>query len=168
MAEPFIGEIQMWGCNFAPKNWAFCNGTIISVNEQQVLYALLGTTYGGDGVKSFALPDLRARTPLHRGTYAPQGTRAGLEQVTINVNELATHNHAFNASSDVGTSAGPTNTPTLAKASEKSLYSEAAALSALSSNTLGNAGGGGNHENMQPTLVTNFCIAMLGLFPSRN
>ncbi len=168
MAEPFIGEIQMWGCNYAPKNWAFCNGTIISINDQQTLFALLGDTYGGDGRSTFALPDLRGRVPLHRGTYAPQGTKAGLEQVTIKANELAAHNHPFNASGDEGTAAGPANTPTLAKASTKPLYSEATSLTALSADTLTNTGGNGSHENMQPTLVTNFCIAMLGLFPGRN
>ena len=167
MSEPFLAEIRMVGFNFAPRGWAFCDGQILPINQNQSLYSLLGTTYGGDGRTSFALPDLRSRSPLHRGDGYQLGQNGGAETVTLTVAEIAAHTHAAEASS----TAGDVNRPEghiLADNVGGYRDYEPATNTALRSGTVANAGGGQAHTNMQPYTTISFCIALRGLFPSRN
>ena len=172
MSEPFLAEVRMVGFNFAPRGWAFCDGQILPINQNQSLYSLLGTTYGGDGRTSFALPDMRGRTPVHLGNYnggppVRLGDKGGEETHTLAANEMPQHQHAWqvtnNPTSDGqpvpnGNAFGPYNNG----------YTAAASLTALAAGTTANAGGGQAHNNMQPYLTVSFCIALQGLFPSRN
>ena len=166
MSEPFLAEIRIVGFNFAPRGWAFCDGQILPINQNQSLYSLLGTTYGGDGRTSFALPDLRSRAPMHKGDGHSLGQKCGAETVTLTAAEIAAHTHAAKASSTAGDQTTPTNR-VLASAN---FYRnpEAATTTALRSGTVTNAGGGQAHDNMQPYITLAFCIALRGLFPSRN
>ena len=170
MSEPFLAEIKIVGFNFAPRGWAFCDGQILPINQNQSLYSLLGTTYGGDGRTSFALPDLRGRTPIHvgssNGTNHQLGQKSGTETHSLTVSEMPAHNHQARASnSDANTPIPQGNIPgnVLAQA-----YRAPADLSPMASDTIANTGVNQSHENMQPYLVLNFCIALQGLFPSRN
>lgn len=170
MSEPFLAEIRMVGFNFAPRGWAFCDGQILPINQNQSLYSLLGTTYGGDGRTSFALPDLRSRTPLHQGSGYQLGQKAGAETVTLTAAEIPAHSHTAKASSTLadkrlatGLVFGETTPNTLAYKAPA-----AATNTALRSGTITNAGGGQAHDNMQPYLTVAFTIALRGLFPSRN
>ena len=166
MSEPFLAEIRIVGFNFAPRGWAFCDGQILPINQNQSLYSLLGTTYGGDGRTSFALPDLRSRTPIHKSDGHGLGQKGGAETVTLTAAEIAAHTHAVKASSSTGDNATP---PGDVLASVKAYRDpEAANMTALRSGTVVNAGGGQGHDNMQPYLTVAFCIALQGLFPSRN
>ena len=169
MSEPFLAEIRMVGFNFAPRGWAFCDGQILPINQNQSLYSLLGTTYGGDGRTSFALPDLRGRTPIHVGEGYRQGAKGGEETHTLGVNEISQHTHTLRASSSDGDSNLPPD-KVLAKESGGLYEANAPAsnLVPMVSGTLENAGGSQGHENMQPFLALNFTIALQGLFPSRN
>jgi microcystin-dependent protein len=171
MSEPFLAEIKIVGFNFSPRGWAFCDGQILPINQNQSLYALLGTTYGGDGRTTFALPDLRGRTPIHvgssNGTSHGLGQKAGAEGVALSVSEIPTHTHTARASSDLGNNPNPA-TRVLADTAPNELYHDATDLVALRSGTIANAGGGQPHNNMQPYLVLNYCIALQGVFPSRN
>ena len=169
MSEPFLAEIRIVGFNFAPRGWAFCDGQILPINQNQSLYSLLGTTYGGDGRTSFALPDLRSRTPIHRSDSHSLGQKSGAETVTLTAAEIAAHTHAVKATSSPSDNATPAN-EVLAQSVPTDLYRdpEAASTTALRSGTVTNAGGGQAHDNMQPYLALNYCIALRGLFPSRN
>ncbi len=170
MSEPFLAEIRIVGFNFAPRGWAFCDGQILPINQNQSLYSLLGTTYGGDGRTSFALPDLRSRTPIHRGDGHQLGQKSGAETVTLTAAQIAAHTHAAKASSTVGNEITPTSR-VLAQLTPPDLGyrdPEAASTTALRSGTVTNAGGGQAHDNMQPYTTVSFCIALRGLFPSRN
>ncbi|MBL4672531.1 MAG: phage tail protein [Arenicella sp.] len=170
MSEPFLAEIRMVGFNFAPRGWAFCDGQILPINQNQSLYSLLGTTYGGDGRTSFALPDLRSRTPLHTGDAFLLGQKSGAETVTLSAAQIAAHTHAVKASSTEGDlRAGKGKV--LARSTAGSLAyraPEAGSNTALRSGTVTNAGGGQAHDNMQPYTTLSFTIALQGLFPSRN
>ena len=170
MSEPFLAEIRIVGFNFAPRGWAFCDGQILPINQNQSLYSLLGTTYGGDGRTSFALPDLRSRTPIHRGDGHSLGQRGGSETVTLTAAEIAGHTHTFKASSAAGVDRSATNDLLANTAPAGNLYrdAEAANMTALRSGSITNAGGGQAHNNMQPYTTLSFCIALQGLFPSRN
>ena len=170
MAEPFIGEIRMWGCTFAPVNWAMCNGQTMSLTENQALYALIGTTFGGNGVTNYKLPDMRGRTPLHRGQETYMGQYGGQERVTLSLATLASHTHTFLADADIGNSSKPTDATVFAKAATSGTpYGTPTKLVAMNPDCIGSTDVGGQpHENMQPTTVINFCIALQGLFPSRN
>ena len=170
MSEPFLAEVRMVGFNFAPRGWAFLDGQILPINQNQSLYSLLGTTYGGDGRTSFALPDLRGRTPLHVGDENSLGAKHGVETVTLTAAQIAAHSHGIKAAQGASDSFSPDNAlladeriPDLAYRSY-----ESATRTPLRSGTLTNAGGGQAHENMQPYIALNFCIALQGLFPSRN
>ncbi len=170
MSEPFLAEVRIVGFNFAPRGWAFCDGQILPINQNQSLYSLLGTTYGGDGRTSFALPDLRGRTPVHPSAGHGQGSigqKGGAETVTLTAAETAAHTHTAKASSTTGDNIHPAG---LVLAAESDIYrnAEAGNMTALRSGTVTNAGGGQAHNNMQPYLAVNFCIALRGLFPSRN
>ncbi len=171
MSEPFLAEIKIVGLNFAPRGWAFCDGQILPINQNQSLYSLLGTTYGGDGRTSFALPDLRSRTPVHKGDGYQLGQKGGVETVTLTDAEIGAHTHTLRASSSAGTQTTPTSARILAAGPPgELLYKDQAAANntALRSGSVTNAGGGQAHNNMQPYTTLAFCIALQGLFPSRN
>ena len=171
MSEPFLAEIRIVGFNFAPRGWAFCDGQVLPINQNQSLYSLLGTTYGGDGRTSFALPDMRGRTPIHTGqseggTFHREGQKSGEEQHTLSAAEMPYHDHVFEASGADATGINPTGT-FLARTVVPT-YTPAANLANMNSGAVAANGGGQSHENMQPFLALNFCIALQGLFPSRN
>ena len=166
MSEPFLAEVRIVGFNFAPRGWAFCDGQILPINQNQSLYSLLGTTYGGDGRTSFALPDLRSRTPIHKSDGHGLGEKGGTETVTLTAAEIAAHTHTAKASSSDGDNATPPGE--IHGAFNAYRDPEAANTTALRSGTVANAGGGQGHDNMQPYLTLAFCIALQGLFPSRN
>ena len=166
MSEPFLAEVRIVGFNFAPRGWAFCDGQILPINQNQSLYSLLGTTYGGDGRTSFALPDLRGRTPLHVGNGHSQGQKSGEETHTLAANEMPSHEHVAQASSANATAGTPSGN-VLAR-STSPLYAAPAGLTNLNALSVSHVGGGQAHDNMMPYLALNFCIALQGLFPSRN
>jgi len=173
MSEPFLAEIRIVGFNFPPRGWAFCDGQILPINQNQSLYSLLGTTYGGDGRTSFALPDFRGRTPIHTGQSAGGsnhllGQKSGEETHTLSTNEIPQHGHTLNATEGIATLNDPTG-QNWGKARER-MYAEynTATAAPMHSGIISNMGGGQAHENMQPYLVMNYCIALQGLFPSRN
>jgi microcystin-dependent protein len=165
MAEPFLSEIRIMSFSFPPKGWALCNGQLLPINQNQALFSLLGTTYGGDGRVNFALPNLQGNTPMHVGNGHTLGEKGGEQSHTLSIAELPTHTHVLNASSTPAN----TNVPTGAYvASVNNAYTAPANLVALSSASVANAGGSQAHLNMQPFLVLNFCIALQGIFPSQN
>ncbi len=170
MSEPFLAEVRMVGFNFAPRGWAFTDGQILPINQNQSLYSLLGTTYGGDGRTSFALPDLRSRTPIHKGDGYTLGQKGGAETVALTAAQIAAHTHTVKAVSVAGNDRAAEGTLFAAEVGADLLYREpqAASTTALRSGTVTNAGGGQAHNNMQPYQTVNFCIALQGLFPSRN
>ena len=165
MSEPFLAEIKIVSFNFAPRGWAFCNGQLLPINQNQALFSLLGTTYGGDGRTTFALPNLQGRMPIHVGGGFTLGQAAGEQAHTLSMSEMPAHAHAAIGSSNAGSTPDPTNA-----------YWAATAASAYSNNpdtpmapqALANAGGSQPHGNMSPYLVLNFVIALQGIFPSRN
>ncbi len=168
MSEPFIGSIAMFGFNFAPRGWAFCSGQILPINQNQSLFSLLGTTYGGDGRTTFALPDLRGRAPMHTGNGHALGQRTGSETVTLTTDQMAPHSHSAQASSDDATESTSAGQVPANIASPQNNYGDAAALVAGGADQILPAGGGQAHNNMQPSNTLNFCIALQGSFPSRN
>jgi microcystin-dependent protein len=165
MAEPFLSEIRIMSFGFAPKGWALCNGQLLPINQNQALFSLLGTTYGGDGRVNFALPDLRTRTPIHMGSGHTLGERGGEQAHTLSISELPTHVHTANGSNTNGTAISPAGN--LLAGSPNQLYGPAASLTALNAATISNVGGSQAHLNMQPFLVLTFCIALQGIFPSQ-
>lgn len=172
MSEPFLAEVRMVGFNFAPRGWAFCDGQILPINQNQALYSLLGTTYGGDGRTSFALPDLRGRSPIHVGQSNGGddhrlGQKSGEETHTLAANEMPQHTHTLRASNTDANTGGPSG-HVLARSTTPEPYRETSSLAAMASGSMTNVGGGQAHENMQPYITLNFCIALQGLFPSRN
>jgi len=166
MAEPFLSEIRIMSFIFAPKGWALCNGQLLPINQNQALFSLLGTTYGGDGRVNFALPDLRGRVPIHFGGGQTLGERGGEQAHTLSIAELPTHVHVANATSIEATAGNPNNTRLLAQSKGAALYTNPGNLQAMAANSLGNVGGSQAHLNMQPFLVLSFCIALQGIFPS--
>jgi microcystin-dependent protein len=167
MAEPFLSEIRIFSFNFAPKGWALCNGQVLPINQNQALFALLGTTFGGDGRVTFALPNLQARTPVHAGNGHLPGEKAGEQAHTLSIAEVPSHTHAARAVDAQATTAVP-NANMLATAKGGAVYAPAANPAPLSPATVANVGGGQAHPNMQPFLALNFCIALQGIFPSRS
>ena len=166
MAEPFLSEIRIMSFNFAPKGWALCNGQLLPINQNQGLFSLLGTTYGGDGRVNFALPNLQGRAPIHMGSGHTLGERAGEQAHTLSISELPTHTHVANGSGTPADTNTPDNTTYLGVVANT--YAPAGNLAALAASEIGNAGGGQAHLNMQPFLVLNLCIALQGIFPSQN
>jgi microcystin-dependent protein len=163
MGQPFMGELKLVSFNFAPQGWALCNGQFLPINQNQALFSLLGTTYGGNGQTTFALPDLRGRVPMHVGGGFTQGQAGGQEAHTVTVAEMPAHNHLVSASTVAGNAADPT---ILAPFSNG--YGAFASPTTLHPATVANVGGSQPHENRQPYLVLNWCIALVGIFPSRN
>jgi microcystin-dependent protein len=168
MAEPFLSEIRIMSFGFAPKGWALCNGQLLPINQNQALFSLLGTTYGGDGRVNFALPDLQGRTSIHMGNGHTLGERAGEQAHTLSISEIPTHTHVANATTGAATSATPAADKTLAKSVGANAYGTAANLESMAPNAVTNVGGSQAHLNMQPFLVLNFSIALQGIFPSQN
>ncbi|GGM19972.1 microcystin dependent MdpB family protein [Deinococcus aerophilus] len=172
MAEPFLGEIKLVGFSFVPRGWAFCNGQLLPINQNQALFALLGTLYGGDGRTTFALPDLRGRIPLHHGAgpglpLMKQGERSGTETVSLTTREVPGHTHLVNASTQAATRTTPDGT-FLATAGSDEIYLADNPTDALSPSSVANAGEGLPHDNRMPFLALNYIIAVFGIYPSRN
>jgi microcystin-dependent protein len=166
MAEPFLSEIRIMSFVFAPKGWALCNGQFLPINQNQALFSLLGTTFGGDGRVNFALPDLRGRTPIHVGSGHTLGERAGEQAHTLSIAELPTHTHVLNGTTAAGTLSPAFNN--LWAVSQVPVYSPPASLTAINAGSVTNTGGSQAHLNMQPFLTLSFCIALQGIFPSPN
>ena len=167
MSDYFLSEIRLFSFNYAPKGWAQCNGQFLPINQNQALFALLGTRYGGNGQTTFALPNLRGRVPIHMGNGHPvPGEAAGTESVTITTQTMPTHFHWMNGST-VATG-GNDNPAGRYVGSAGNLYHAPAGLAPMNPGTIGNTGGSQPHNNMQPYLVLNYCIALQGIFPSRN
>jgi microcystin-dependent protein len=170
MGQPFVGEIRLFAGNFAIDGWAFCNGQLLSISENETLFQLIGTTYGGDGSSTFAVPDLRGRAPIHLGTGPGLGTYVigqslGVESVTLNTNQLPAHTHVPLANSGPG-SGSPANAVWAAGSSI--LPYNTAAPDVQMQATVGPAGGSQPHENMSPFLAMNYIISLFGIFPSQN
>lgn len=165
MAEPFLGEVRMMSFGFAPRGWALCNGQLLPINQNQALFSLLGTNFGGNGTTTFALPDLRGRVPIHVGNGHTLGERAGEQAHTLTIPEMPVHVHTAQASNAVGTTSTPTGNLI---ANFLNGYGPAANLTTLASVEVSNNGGSQPHENMQPFLTINFSIALQGIFPSQN
>lgn len=170
MSEPYLAEIRLFSFNFPPKGWALCNGQVLSINQNQALFSLLGTVYGGNGMTTFALPDLRGRVPAGMGTRIILGASGGEEAHTLTINELPPHSHAVNGSKNIANSTTAANS-TWAITAASSYNVQGAVntgLNAASSAALANTGGGQPHYNMQPFLTLNFCISLQGIYPSRS
>ena len=176
MADVYLGQIMMSGFNFAPRGFAACNGQLLPITQNQALFALLGTAYGGNGTTTFALPNLQGSTPVGAGNSAdgswqpspyPIGARAGAEAITLTLTQIPAHTHALNASTTPGTTKNPTNTLYGGSGAE-AIYGSAGPQVTLNSQTLAQTGGNQAHNNMQPFQVLNFNIALSGIFPSRN
>ncbi|MDD9965232.1 MAG: tail fiber protein [Myxococcales bacterium] len=168
MSEPFLAEIRIVAFNFAPRGWAYCDGQLLPINQNQSLYSLLGTTYGGDGRTSFALPDFRGRVPVHTeaGQEFSLGQRGGQEDHVLTVAQMAAHDHAMQATTSPGSQPAP-NAAVLA-AADTNLYHSASNMVDMAAEAVSNVGGGQAHENRMPFLGMRFCIALQGLFPSRS
>ena len=164
MAEPFLSEVRIMSFVFPPKGWALCNGQLLPINQNQALFSLLGTTFGGDGRVNFALPDLRGRTPIHVGSGHTLGERGGEPAHTLSIAEIPEHTHVLSGSSADANNALP-GANLLAK-SPQQIYGPAGNLVALNAGTVPNVGGSQAHLNMQPFLTLSFCIALQGIFPS--
>jgi microcystin-dependent protein len=167
MAQPFLSEIRMMSFGFAPKGWALCNGQLLPINQNQPLFSLLGTTYGGDGRVNFGLPNLQGRTPMHTGNGHTLGQLGGEQNHTLSISEIPTHIHNAVASSTAGSVREP-GANLLGNSAPNNLYGPAQNLTALRATTVGNTGGSQAHPNMQPYLTINFSIALQGIFPSQN
>jgi len=165
MAEPFLSEIRIMSFSFAPQGWALCNGQLLPINQNQALFSLLGTTFGGDGRVNFALPNLQGRTPIHVGGGHTLGENGGEQAHTLSISELPTHTHVGSASTQNGNTQFAANN---ILAAAGNLYTPPANLTSLNPTTITNVGGSQAHLNMQPFLTLNFCIALQGIFPSPN
>jgi microcystin-dependent protein len=166
MSTPFLGEIKIISWNFAPAGWAFCNGQLLPINQNQALFSILGTNYGGNGQTTFGLPNLQGRTPFHTGNGHTLAETGGEMAHTLTLQELPTHNHIVNASTAPGILISPSNN-TWAVTTQNP-YSSGSPDSTMNPGTISNVGGSQAHNNMQPFLVLNFIIALQGIFPSRN
>lgn len=169
MGTPYVGEIRMFAGNFAPAGWAFCDGSLLAISENDVLFNLIGTTYGGDGQNTFALPDLRSRVPVHMGTGGGAtyiiGQAAGEEQVTLTTSQIPAHSHPPLCNSGAGGQAGPAG-GVWAQLATNPPYANVAPTLAMGANAIGPTGGSQPHDNMVPFLVINFIISLFGVFPS--
>jgi len=171
VSDQYLGEIRMFGFNFAPQGWAFCNGQILPISQNTALFSLLGTTYGGNGTSTFGLPNLQGRVAIHQGQglgLSPYdlGQVGGTETVTLTQNQMPQHNHSVNASSAPGTGGRPGGA-VLARAPDD-VYAASSDGTTMLANMVGTAGGSQPHSNIQPYVVVTFCIALQGIFPSRN
>ena len=173
MSEPFIGEIRMFAGNFAPRGWAYCDGQILAVSQNDSLFSLFGTTYGGDGRSTFGLPDLRGRIPLHQGTgpgLSPRklGLKAGVETVTLKTTEMASHTHDWNANTLEANQESPRGNVVAQTKNPYVLYRNDNQALGFSAKAVADAGGGQLHTNLMPTLCVHFIVALFGIYPSRS
>ena len=169
MATPYIGEIKIFGGNFAPLGWAFCDGSSLPINGNEALYNLLGTTYGGDGINNFNLPDLRGRVPMHVSPGYPQGVRVGSESVTLNISTMPSHNHMAMDLSTPGSTTSPQNAFWAASSVNDNHYkSNPVGPTPMNNLALTLSGNGQPHENRQPYMAINYIIALVGVYPSQN
>jgi microcystin-dependent protein len=167
MAQPYVGEIRMFAGNFAPAGWMFCEGQLLPISENETLFQLIGTTYGGDGESTFSLPDLRGRIPLHQGNGFILAETGGAEEITLTVQQIATHSHPWLCSNDTANSTGPQNNVLAAPSDVNTLpYGEDNPKIPLTPSELSPVGGNQPHTNFQPYLCINFIISMFGIFPS--
>ena len=172
MSEPFVGEIRMFAGNFAPRGWAFCDGQLLAVSQNDALFSLFGTIYGGDGRTTFGLPDMRGRLPIHAGqgpglSERRLGAKGGAEKVTLTVNQMPSHTHPFNASADLASDSNPQgNVP--GQSPSIDLYIEDGQTQNLASSAITNTGGSRSHTNLMPFLCINFIVALVGIYPSRH
>jgi microcystin-dependent protein len=165
MAQPYIGEIRMFAGNFAPAGWAFCEGQLIPISENDTLFNLIGTTYGGDGQENFALPDLRGRIPLHQSNNFPLAEEAGVETVTLTINQMPGHTHPLVASQAVGADPSPVGN-VFAQGGSGNAYRQGPAGAALAPQVGGPIGGSQPHDNFMPYLCVDFIISLFGIYPS--
>jgi microcystin-dependent protein len=172
MSEPFVGEIRMFAGNFAPRGWAFCDGQLLAVSQNDALFSLLGTIYGGDGRTTFGLPDLRGRIPIHAG-HGPGlserrlGAKSGAEKVTLTVNQMPSHTHPMQASSQNAIQTSPQGT-VLGQTTSIDLFRVTAPDSSMNGESISNVGGSRSHTNLMPYLCIHFIIALVGIYPSRH
>lgn len=166
MSEPFLGEIRIFAGNFAPRSWALCDGQLLAIAQNDALFSLLGTLYGGDGRTTFGLPDLRGRVPIHFSAQYRQGIKGGMEQVSLTLSHLPPHTHRMQASADPANSPNPGGN-VLAEALTTTPYIEDAPTVPLASEAVTTAGGSQAHNNLQPYVALNYIIAISGIYPSR-
>jgi microcystin-dependent protein len=174
MSNPYVGEIRMFGGSFAPAGWMFCDGQLLPISENETLFNLIGTTYGGDGQSTFALPDLRGRVPIHMGKNPTNSItyqiaeKAGEESVTLTVQQMTLHSHAFLGTTNQASAFAPSGqVPAVTQLASTTAYGTDNPLVALSSQAIGPAGGSQPHENLQPYLAINFIISLFGVFPTQ-
>jgi len=171
MSEPFVGEIRMFAGNFAPRGWAFCDGQLLAVSQNDALFSLLGTIYGGDGRSTFGLPDMRGRLSIHAG-HGPGlserrlGAKGGAEHVTLTTNQLPSHSHNYHGSTEAGNTSAPAGKVLAGRASHAT-YIEDSASTSMGSNSVSSTGGSQSHTNIMPFLCVNYIIALFGIYPSR-
>jgi microcystin-dependent protein len=165
MAQPYVGEIRMFAGNFAPAGWMFCEGQVLPISENETLFQLIGTTYGGDGQSTFALPDLRGRIPIHQGSGFILAETGGAEEITLTVNQVPAHSHAFLASTNVANSSSPAGALP-AQSAAADLYIEDTPTANLGALSVTSAGGSQPHTNFQPYLCVSFIVSLFGIFPS--
>ncbi|MFY9556236.1 MAG: tail fiber protein [Blastocatellia bacterium] len=166
MAQPYVGEIRMFAGNFAPAGWMFCDGQLLPISENETLFNLIGTTYGGDGQSTFALPDLRGRIPIHQGNGFILAETGGAEEITLTVNQIPAHSHALLASTNSGTSANAVNQVLARTTGAITIYIEDNPTLNMNAQAIGSVGGSQPHTNFQPYLCVDFIISLFGLFPS--
>lgn len=165
MAQPYVGEIRMFAGNFPPAGWMFCEGRLLPISENEVLFQLIGTTYGGDGQSTFALPDLRGRLPIHQGNGFILAETGGTEEVTLTVAQIAAHTHSLLASTSAANQSSPSNN-VVAQSTAADLYIEDTATAGLAPAAITPVGGSQPHTNFQPYLCVDFIISLFGIFPS--
>lgn len=165
MAQPYVGEIRMFAGNFAPAGWMFCEGQLLPISENETLFQLIGTTYGGDGQSTFALPDLRGRVPIHQGDGFILAETGGAEEITLTVNQIAAHSHPLLASMTVANDQTPSQN-VLAQTGTFDGYQSSPPVAAMAAQAIGSAGGSQPHTNFQPYLCVDFIISLFGIFPS--
>jgi len=165
MAQPYVGEIRIFAGNFAPAGWMFCEGQLLPISENETLFQLIGTTYGGDGESTFALPDLRGRIPIHQGNGFILAETGGAEEITLTVNQISAHAHPLLASASAGQQSSPSNL-VLAAVTGSDIYSGDTPLANMSPLAVSSVGGSQPHTNFQPYLCVNFIISLFGIFPS--
>lgn len=179
MSSPFIAEVRPFAFNFAPTNWAFCDGQILAISQNTALFSLLGTTYGGNGTSTYALPDLQGRAPIHTDRYSgpdqyPLGSQGGVESVTLVLSELAAHSHGFLGTNAAANEKRPVTgsayatSATAGVSPDQDYYGPDSSVTSINPATLSTVGGGLNHENRQSFLVINWCICLAGIYPSRS
>jgi microcystin-dependent protein len=166
MAQPYVGEIRMFGGNFAPADWMFCEGQLLPISENETLFNLIGTTYGGDGQSTFALPDLRGRVPLHQGNGFTLAETGGAEEITLTVNQISAHTHPLLVSTSVTQQTNPTD-GVLGQSTQAKLYIDDVSNVSLAASVIGSTGGSQPHTNFQPYLCVDFIISLFGIFPSQ-